>query len=257
MSLFPVPVSGQQIPRGWFARLVRFMNSLFLRGDGSYLAVSHTPEGTFIRPTPYLIDQLNKAASAPASGGAAQNISATVSGNTASVTLSGSTSAVEFVGTGDVTLSGNTNGQIEISATGGSVVLGFPDYQHPIDTIYISANEVEDDEINYNIPVWVIGNFESDTWHGELSEFVVLLNNETIYSCRLQSRVSNLLPDGSPTENSIGLIDFSQPVMFPLPPNTTYQLLVARGIVELKVYPCISSVSPSDYTVTRTSGNTS
>lgn len=69
MSLFPVPVSGQQIPRGWFARLVRYMNSLFLRGDGSYLAVSHTTEGTFIRPTPYLIDQLNKAASAPASGG--------------------------------------------------------------------------------------------------------------------------------------------------------------------------------------------
>jgi hypothetical protein len=61
-------------------------------------------------------------------GGSTQDISATVSGGTAFVTLSGSTSAAKFVGTGSVTISGNTNtGNIEINATGGSGTVGFPD----------------------------------------------------------------------------------------------------------------------------------
>ena len=71
MSLFPVPVTGQKIPSGWFGRLVRFINSLVLRGDGSYLTVTHTPDGTLIKPTPYLIDQLTKSGGAPAAAGGA------------------------------------------------------------------------------------------------------------------------------------------------------------------------------------------
>lgn len=71
MSLFPVPVSGQKIPSGWFGRLVRFINSLVLRGDGSYLSVTHTPEGTFIAPTATLINALERTGRAPASGGGA------------------------------------------------------------------------------------------------------------------------------------------------------------------------------------------
>lgn len=119
LDAFPEPVAGQPIPRGWFGRLVRFVNSLILRGDKRYFAVSHTLGGTLIAPSKALIDALERSGSAPVSGGgAAQDISASVSGGTASVTLSGSTSAVKFVGTGDVTLTGNTNGQIEINCTG-------------------------------------------------------------------------------------------------------------------------------------------
>lgn len=122
LDAFPEPVAGQPIPRGWFGRLVRFVNSLILRGDKRYFAVSHTPGGTLIAPSKALIDALERTDAAPASGGSAQDISASVSGSTASVTLSGSTSAVEFVGTGSVTISGNTStGAIEIhGATSGS-----------------------------------------------------------------------------------------------------------------------------------------
>ena len=67
---FPVPVSNNKIPRGWFAALVRFMNSLLLRGDGRYFAVTHTTEGTTIKPTPALIQALERSGgAAPAAGG--------------------------------------------------------------------------------------------------------------------------------------------------------------------------------------------
>jgi len=70
---FPVPVSNQSIPRGWFAALVRFMNSLLLRGDGRYFAVTHTTEGTTIKPTPALIQALERSGgAAPAAGGGVQ-----------------------------------------------------------------------------------------------------------------------------------------------------------------------------------------
>ena len=114
---FPEPIAGQPIPRGWFGRLVRFINSLILRGDRQYFAVTHSMSGTTIAPSKAMIDALQRAAgAAPAAGGSApQDLSASVTGGTASVTLSGSTSAVEFVGTGSVTITGNTSGQIVLS----------------------------------------------------------------------------------------------------------------------------------------------
>ena len=69
MSLFPVPVSGQQIPRGWFARLVRFMNSMVLHGDGSYTEVKHTDDGTFVTLTNAARDALNRASGRPGGSG--------------------------------------------------------------------------------------------------------------------------------------------------------------------------------------------
>lgn len=152
MTPFPAPVSGQPIPRGWFARLVCFMNSLILHGDGSYTEVKHTDAGTFVTLTAAARDALERATGRPGGSGGTQDLTASVSGNTASVGISGSTSAVEFVGTGAVTLTGNTNGQVEIhGATSGGTPSGYPAWKSLVpETIYPSwdsANEVMDPEI--------------------------------------------------------------------------------------------------------------
>ena len=69
LDKFAIPVSGQPIPRGWFARLVAFMNSLVLRGDNQYFLVSHSNAGTTISPSKKMVDLLNAAhAAAPSSG---------------------------------------------------------------------------------------------------------------------------------------------------------------------------------------------
>ena len=241
MSLFPVPVSGQKIPRGWFGRLVRFINSLVLRGDGSYLAVEHTPDGTLIKPTTYLIDQLNKAGNPPAAGGsAAQDISASVTGGTATVTLSGSTSAVELVGAGDVTISGNTSGQIEINATGGTAsALRFPNYPAPL----VAQGNVQP---SYTYPgtayaaqpVWLIGNLsvEPDE-NGQLALSVcIYISNggttETVY-------LSDFL-----TQTSSYIDKLEIPVFLPIAANHTFQINVmqttsADPTSGLAIYPCL------------------
>lgn len=69
MPPFPAPVSGQPIPRGWFARLVRFMNSLILHGDGSYTEVKHTDAGTFVTLTAAARDALDRATGRPGGSG--------------------------------------------------------------------------------------------------------------------------------------------------------------------------------------------
>ena len=69
LDKFPVPVSGQKIPGGWFARLVSFINSLVLHGDGQYLTVKHTQAGQTIAPTPALLQALGQRGAPPAAGG--------------------------------------------------------------------------------------------------------------------------------------------------------------------------------------------
>ena len=69
LGKFPVPPSGQPIPRGWFGRLVRFINSLILHGDGQYLTVKHTLDGQTITPTPALLQALGNGGAPPAAGG--------------------------------------------------------------------------------------------------------------------------------------------------------------------------------------------
>jgi hypothetical protein len=126
---FKVPVSGQKIPHGWFAALVRFMNSLILSGDGTWTMVSRDEAGTQVTLTPSAVAALKKAAGGPPAAGAAQDLSVSVSGNTATVDISGSTSHVDFVGAGAVNISGNTNGEIEIDVPGGTGSnVFFPDY---------------------------------------------------------------------------------------------------------------------------------
>jgi hypothetical protein len=128
LEKFPVPVSGQPIPRGWFARLVTFINSLVLRGDNQYFAVSHSNAGTTIKPTKKLVDLLDARGGAPASG-SVQDLSVSVTGGTATIALSGSTDTVPVVAGSNVNITGNTNGEVVVSATGGTGTnLFFPDY---------------------------------------------------------------------------------------------------------------------------------
>ena len=65
---FPIPVSGQPIPSGWFARLVRFMNGLRVHGDGRYVMVSQGPSGRTVSLSPALLQALGRTGTPPGSG---------------------------------------------------------------------------------------------------------------------------------------------------------------------------------------------
>jgi len=121
---FPEPVSGQPIPRSWFARLVRYINSLRPRGDGRYITVSRTPDGATISPTPALL-QLVSGGAPGESGSGATGIESDVSGGTASIALTGGTGSVNLVGTDGITLSEDQEtGTIEISGSSSSANVG-------------------------------------------------------------------------------------------------------------------------------------
>lgn len=109
-------------------KLIDYLSGTFIRG-GKGIAVRRFAGVTIIE----LEKQPEQVQQNATGGGATQDISATVSGNTASIGLSGSTATVELVGTGDVTITGNTNGQIEFNATGGTPSgIGAPNYANPI-----------------------------------------------------------------------------------------------------------------------------
>lgn len=152
LEKFPVPVVGTPIPRGWFSRLVAFMNSLVLHGDNQYFMVSHSNAGTSIAPTKKLVDLLHtRGGGAPASG-AAQDLSVSVSGGTATVSISGSTSAVPFVAGANVNITGSTNGEVIVSATGGTAGGAFfPDYGEA--PVTVSGGTIY--PVNANM--WLIG----------------------------------------------------------------------------------------------------
>lgn len=117
-DFLPPPVSGQPVPHGWFARLYQFLLSLIPRGDGNIL-VDHGPEGVRIKLNPKLL-ATPQGGGPPGSGGA-QELSVTVSGNTASVGITGGTSTVDFVGTGSVTFTENASGQVEVNTSNGGI----------------------------------------------------------------------------------------------------------------------------------------
>lgn len=106
--------------------IIDYLNASKLR-KSSGIDVRETPSGT-------VLELVQKSASAPQSQqstAVASGLEATVSGGTATVGISGSTSSVEFVGAGGVTISGNTNGQVEINASGIPFPV-FPSYNIPL-----------------------------------------------------------------------------------------------------------------------------
>ena len=143
---FRPPVSGQKIPHGWFAALVRFMNSLILSGDGRYTLVDRDESGTTVTLSPAVIAALDKASGGAGGQAADQDLTVDVTGGTATVGLSGSTNTAQFVGTGNVNITGNTNGQIEIGVTGGTGGAGYPVWrnliEHTLSEEWDSGNHV-------------------------------------------------------------------------------------------------------------------
>ena len=151
---FPVPVTGTPIPRGWFGRLVRFVNSLALHGDERYFAVSRGPNGTSISPTGALIDALAARGGAPSPGGGASGLVATVSGGTATVDVSGSAPLVVEPANANIQISGGSNGELLIGA---SAMLGTPDYfAASPEFVYVDASAVKIVS-SQSSAMWLIG----------------------------------------------------------------------------------------------------
>lgn len=94
--------------------LIDYLHAARIR-PGYGISVRETPSGTIVELAKKEAPTINNTTGGT---GATQDISSTVSGGTATVSLSGSASSVEIVGTGDVQVSGGTNGQIILSGAG-------------------------------------------------------------------------------------------------------------------------------------------
>ena len=117
MQIPRLPASGENLKKYLMDTIKAILNYLHASRvrPGYGIDVQETPSGTIISLAK---KQTSEASSSSSSGGGTtQNISASVTGNTASVALSGSTSSVEFVGTGGVNISGGTNGQVVLSGS--------------------------------------------------------------------------------------------------------------------------------------------
>ena len=128
MSLFTLPRKGQtgQNFKNWAVSsinsLIEYLNAGLYLKNGPGILIDRTKSGIIIsleKPAPTAPQQLG-------ASGAVQDLSVSVTGNTAFIGLSGSTATAQFVGTGSVEISGNTNGQIEIDVPGGSGGSAYP-----------------------------------------------------------------------------------------------------------------------------------
>lgn len=117
MQIPRLPASGENLKKYLMDTIKAILNYLHASRvrPGYGIDVRETPSGTIISLAK---KQTSEASSSSSSGGGTtQNLSATVSGSTATVALSGSTSSVEIVGTGDVQVSGGSN-RIVLSGAG-------------------------------------------------------------------------------------------------------------------------------------------
>ena len=220
---FPVPVSNQSIPRGWFAALVRFMNSLLLRGDGRYFAVTHTTEGTTINPTPALIQALERSGgAAPSAGGAGTSygIEAVIDGSTASIALvPGSTvSSLSLVPTAPVTLTSGANGELIIGSTASGGGMSWPDYLN-------GGSSVEfDTSYTANSGGWLIGNIVFVSSIGTISQ--ISSANIVLYLIKQNPAESILLGE---TQGVVSYFLNGNPVWDFCPKRFYYNVLIPPG----------------------------
>lgn len=240
-------------------KLIDYLHGARIK-PGYGIMVRETPSGTIVELAKKQAPVVNNTTGGGT--GVTQDISASVSGGTASVTLSGSTSAVEFVGTGDVTISGNTNGQIEIGVSGGTGgggggAFGFPDY-----TNVVVAHGLVDltgtTTYLYDYPVWLMGTVgmnidqNGDTWG-----FIDMWINSSPNQERIE-----LFGINATAEDNARIDAISAFVSIAIPANTPFyftpnatDLNYCRN--DLRIYGCLGQNPPlADYTVTRASGNT-
>lgn len=237
-SIPPKAVSGQNFKK-WVVetlnKLIDYLHGARIR-PGYGISVRETPSGTIVELAKKQAPVINNTTG----GGTTQDISATVSGGTATVALSGSTSSVDIFGGSNVSITGNTNGQIEISATGGtSSGVGFPAYTSPL----VEQGDVLS-QTNYpgtayaDQSVWLIGNLsvEPDA-NGQLALSVRVLishngNSEAVY-------LSDFL-----TQTNSYIDKLEIPVSMPIPAGHTFQIIVSQTTSAdptsgLAIYPCI------------------
>ena len=236
-SKIPHGLNFKKAVLGTINALIDYLNGNWLQG-GPGISIKRTPSGTIIglaKPK----DSARQVASASGSG-VNQDLSVAVSGNTATIGLSGSTSSVELVGVGDVGISGGTNGRVEINVTGGtgSRVL-FPSYTTPL----VQRGAVQP-SVTYpgtayaDQPVWLIGNLTAvPNSSGEVILAVVVYisnggNQESVY-----------LSDFS-TQPGSYLDKVQLPVCLPIPAGHSFQINVMQNSSpdttdELAIYPCI------------------
>ena len=237
-SLPPKAVTGANFKK-WTVetlnKLIDYLHGARIR-PGYGISVRETPSGTIVELAKKQAPVINNTTG----GGTTQDISATVSGGTATVALSGSTSSVDIVGGSNVSITGNTNGQIEISATGGtSSGVGFPAYTSPL----VEQGDVLS-QTNYpgtayaDQSVWLIGNLsvEPDA-NGQLALSVRVLishngNSEAVY-------LSDFL-----TQTNSYIDKLEIPVSMPIPAGHTFQIIVSQTTSAdptsgLAIYPCI------------------
>lgn len=215
-------------------QIIDYLSSNWLQ-PGNGINIRRTPSGTIIE----LQKQAETRQTLSGGGGANQDITSTVAGGTAFVGLTGSTASAAFVGTGAVTISGNTNtGNIEINATGGTSAtsLGFPDYSSGI---AVSGGTTYG---GYTTDGWLIGDVTSpnSAYATGDCECIVTLNGNGF------SALSIVLL------NTIGLTNFqnyagviTNPVFLPIPANVSFNInpSVVSGqdaTINLRYYTCIT-----------------
>lgn len=199
--------------------IIDYLNASRLRNSPD-IFVDETPSGTLVK--------LNPRAKAPIiqqiiTGSTASGLSATVSGGTATVEISGSTALVIEPGA-NIQISGGTNGEIIISATGG--VIGFPDYSKFYTAEFISLKNQQVTK-TYTYPIWLIGEAGKGTNSDMSCRITIYIGGKTI----------DLL------DVSIGsttLYGYNVSVCIPIPANTPF-VLSARADSALNVYalPCL------------------
>lgn len=171
-------------------------------------------------------------------GGGADGIEASVTGGTASITLTGGTGSVNLVGTGSASISKNaTTGDIEINSTGsgGGAVVGMPDYANPLvtqvyyNTTYPSTYYTDQD-------VWIIGSLNTvfDPNDYSLSGHVeIAISNGTV--------TNTILLQDIYTNTSSNSHEIETPVFMPIPRGFSFQLTHGSSTPGLgvKIYPCL------------------
>lgn len=231
--------------------VIDYLHSARVR-PGNGILIRETPSGTII--------ELKKQPDSPQSsggggGGTAQDISATVSGGTATIAISGSTSTVEIVGgtSGNVTISGNTNGQVVIDATGGGGGgVGsydvFPDYNS--NPVNISGGTVYTADGN----VWLIGTvgiYKKSSSTETPSVTLMIYSEGTLIRTRdvfIDQGVYSSLSTWNVNTN------FVVPISIPIPSGFQFEVTKSDSAqFNISMYSCITA-PPLNRTVTTTSG---
>jgi len=220
-SLPPKAVTGQNFKK-WVIdtlnKLIDYLHGARIK-PGYGIMVRETPSGTIVELAKKQASPVNNTTGGGT--GVAQDISATVSGGTATVTLSGSTSSVEIVGgtSGNVAISENANGQVEIDAF---AMTGMPDYSKFSTAEFISVISGQTTK-TYAYPVWLVGEAAKATSADMTCDIQIALGNQSI----------SLL---SITIGSTTLSGFHVPVFIPIPANTSFTLSASGTYATLNVY---------------------